>query len=179
MLDEILIRHCSPTLGGLKTAGLFNYAYSCTAELGFAIARANGELNSKGVFLHILCNTNMRALIYVCRRSRLAADLQKHGVKEYLENCGYDSVTPDYCIEKLKSRFESTERFPHEIGCSLIIPLATLRGLSKTEDKTMNPGATGKFMAMKTKPPRFLGNITNVELFTKNCLKTVQGLFTS
>ncbi|MCR5809005.1 MAG: DUF3793 family protein [Clostridiales bacterium] len=33
MSEALIVRHCSPTLAGLKTANMFNYVYEDEAEL--------------------------------------------------------------------------------------------------------------------------------------------------
>ena len=71
MLDKMLIRHCAPTLGALKTANLFACPYLSDRELESAVDGWNEELNHKGVSLYILCKCKGRALIYVCRDSKL------------------------------------------------------------------------------------------------------------
>jgi len=128
MLDKMLIEHCSPTLGGLKTANLFSHPYSSGEELNSTISAWNKELNPKGVSLYILCIRGERALVYVCRTSMLENDLQSSGVPEFLMGYGYRKVSPSYCIEKLRERLQRSPVFPHEIGLFLGYPLEDVRG---------------------------------------------------
>ena len=49
MSDEMIIRHCSPTLAGLKTGNVFNCPYSDRKELLSAVRSLNRRLVPKGV----------------------------------------------------------------------------------------------------------------------------------
>jgi len=141
MLDKMLIEHCSPTLGGLKTAGLFSYPYSSGGELDFAVSAWNSELNSKGVSLYILCRRKERALVYVCRDSMLEDDLQNTGVQEFLKGYGYRGFGSSCCIENLQERLRSSSDFPHEIGLFLGYPLEDVKGF--IENAGQNCKCTG------------------------------------
>jgi len=137
----MLIEHCSPTLGGLKTASLFSYPYSSGGELDFMITAWNRELNPKGVSLYIVCRRRERALIYVCRDSMLEEYLQNHGVQELLIEYGYREFSQSYCIEKLRERLRSPPDFPHEIGLFLGYPLEDVKGF--IENAGQNCKCTG------------------------------------
>ena len=49
MSDEMIIRHCSPTLAGLKTGNIFSCPYSNKKELFCAVRSLNQRLVPKGV----------------------------------------------------------------------------------------------------------------------------------
>ena len=49
MSDEVVIRHCSPTLAGLKTGSLFSYRYDSEDELRRDIRAMNRVLVPKGL----------------------------------------------------------------------------------------------------------------------------------
>ena len=51
MSDEILIKQCSPTLAGLKTAGLFTMKYQSRDRLMKDVCDYNHRLNRKGLRL--------------------------------------------------------------------------------------------------------------------------------
>ena len=44
MSDEMIIRHCSPTLAGLKTGNIFSCPYSNNKELFCAVRSLNQRL---------------------------------------------------------------------------------------------------------------------------------------
>lgn len=128
MLDKLLVAHCAPTLGGLKTANLFSCPLSCYEELDAMLSEWNKGLNPKGVYLHSLGFRGSRALIYVCRSLMLAEDLQSGGVRELLGEYGYREFDPDSCIERLRERLRDCPVFPHEIGLFLGYPLEDVKG---------------------------------------------------
>ncbi len=142
-LDKLLVEHCAPTLASLKTANLFSCRYEDEDELIEAIREWNDAFKNKGVELILLRCRDNGALIYVCRRNRLARDLRKEGVAEFLNGFGYSGICAgsadcsksdacacvDCAIEQLKSRLsEAAGSFPHEIGIFLDYPLCDVRG---------------------------------------------------
>ena len=135
MIEEYLIGHCSPTLASLKTANLMNIPFENIETLENSIEKTNKELNGKGVELLILKKSDKTALIYAYRKSRLQNDLKQSGVKEFLNEYGYESTDLDYCIERLKSRLKSGETFPHEIGIFLGYPLGDVKGFIENAGK--------------------------------------------
>ena len=128
MMDKLLIGHCSPTLSGMKTGSLFLCAIPSEEGLCAMVNEWNRELNPKGVSLHILCQRNGGALVYVYRRAMLAADLKALGVQGFLAKFGYSGLAPEYCLERLKVRFADSPCFPHEIGLFLGYPLGDVQG---------------------------------------------------
>ena len=48
MLEAGIIRHCAPTLAGIKTANMFSYRFQCTDEMTKELLEANQKLNEKG-----------------------------------------------------------------------------------------------------------------------------------
>lgn len=127
MLERKLIEHCAPTLAGLKTANLFNYGFSSVDLLFAELQDVGRKLNEKGVYIEILRMRESRALIYVYRKKRLAEDLVKPGVPEFLENYGY-AGGPEENLRRMKQRVQEAECFPHEIGLFLDYPLADVTG---------------------------------------------------
>ena len=65
MLEAEIIEFCSPTLAGLKTAGLFNYRFQEIGILKSEVFEENRKLNEKGVFIELLKIQDSRALVYV------------------------------------------------------------------------------------------------------------------
>ena len=128
MLDHYLIEHCSPTLASIKTANLFSCPFSREEDLEEQISVWNRLLDGKGITLMILRKTDKAALIYVCRLEKLAKDLKKPGVAEFLQVCGYEKTDPVSALEKLQERVSTQENFPHEIGLFLSYPLGDVIG---------------------------------------------------
>ncbi len=127
MLDRYLIWNCSPTLASLKTANLFTVDYVLYSELQENLDFWNTNLYSKGIKLSILRKKDNKALIYVYREKLLMQDLNKTGVKEFLEEYGYRNIDTNYAVEMLKSRIEESIEFPHEIGLFLGYPFEDVK----------------------------------------------------
>ena len=93
MLEKYLIEHCAPTLASLKTASLFSYHAAQDPEDD--VKHLNRIFRDKGVELLILKREENAMLIYVCRRTQLAKDLERPGAKELLERYGYTDTSVD------------------------------------------------------------------------------------
>ena len=126
--EKYLVDYCSPTLASVKTANLFNWFYESNTELWEQVSYWNLLMNPKGVYLYVLKEHPKKALIYVCRKSRLAENLSRPGVAAFLAGYGYGELDVDAAIERLKSRFDKGEDFPHEIGVFLDYPLGDVIG---------------------------------------------------
>ncbi len=135
MLERYLVEHCSPTLASIKTANLFTYAYRSKEELNNYVHEWNQKFRSKGVSIAILRNRNQKSLLYVYRKDKLNADLQKTGVPEFLTRYGYEEFHADYGIAQLKKKFSKDESFPHEIGLFLGYPLEDVTGFIENAGK--------------------------------------------
>ena len=126
MLEKYLIEHCAPTLASLKTASLFSYHAAQDPEDD--VKHLNRIFRDKGVELLILKREENAMLIYVCRRTQLAKDLERPGAKELLERYGYTDTSVDGAIERLRMRLASGDGFPHEIGLFLGYPPEDVAG---------------------------------------------------
>lgn len=135
MLEKYLIEHCSPTLASLKTANLFSLSCSSQKEIKEQLDLWNAQLKKKGVVLTALRWEGRSALIYVCRRARLQADLQKEGVAQFLSAYGYSSLDAGKAIRRLRERLGESDGFPHEIGLFLGYPLGDVVGFIQNAGK--------------------------------------------
>lgn len=135
MIEQYLIRHCSPTLANLKTANLFSVRYESLDKLGAYVEYWNGSLQEKGVTLTVLCANQGMALVYVYRKKKLQEDLGKPGVLSFMRHYGYDKADVDNALCTLKKRFVSCEQFPHEIGLFLGYPLGDVIGFIENAGK--------------------------------------------
>lgn len=127
-MERKIIKHCAPTLAGLKTANMFTYSFAFMEELTDQLDRINETLNKKGVFAEIIKIRENRALIYVYRKERLRKDLQKEGIWELIRGYGYTDCEVSNCLEHLRHRLAAYECFPHEIGVFLDYPLVDVLG---------------------------------------------------
>ena len=128
MLEKLLIKHCAPTLAGIKTGNLFNCYINTSEELLLQLQDANKKLSSKGIQLEVLRIKNLNALILAYRPKSLVRDLGKKGVDIFLKRFGYEKIDIEYAISKLKERFAAQSDFPHEIGLFLGYPFADVIG---------------------------------------------------
>lgn len=118
----IIVRHCAPTLAGLKIGNLFSYKYEDLGELKNIIRSMNKTLNRKGVYFVLVKAANGMALVYVFRRKQLAGRLSEPDVQDFLKECGYTEFTVGACLNRLQERLKDSD-FPHEIGVFLGYPL--------------------------------------------------------
>lgn len=128
MLERALIAHCSPTLAGLKSAGMFNFTFTNSDELYEQLEQCRRALSAKGVSLRIIRIAGDKALIYVYRRRMVQKELRGKGVFNFLAGYGYETDQIDYCIERLAGRISSKSDFPHEIGLFLGYPIEDVKG---------------------------------------------------
>ena len=123
MSEELLVRHCAPTLAGLKTANLFACPFSDGDALRRCLCCWNRRLTKKGLRILPLRFEGRRALIYVYRPARLACDLRQGAACRLLEERGYPvGGSSERCIIRLMERLRGGDRFPDEIGLFLGYP---------------------------------------------------------
>ncbi len=128
MSEELIIKHCSPTLAGIKTANLFNCSYKSKAKLCEQIKRYNKMFHKKGLRVLPLKISENNALIYVYRPSKLKEDLNDSRAESILNNMGYMSDNPSRCLVNLIDRLSESSDFPHEIGLFLGYPPEDVSG---------------------------------------------------
>lgn len=122
MSEEIIVRHCSPTLAGMKTGNIFTHSFVNECEMKENIRRWNRILVKKGLRIIPLRFREGKALIYVYRPSRLSCDLRDETACRLLQERGYAVEMPERCVRKLMQRLGDSEEFPHEIGLFLGYP---------------------------------------------------------
>lgn len=141
MSEEMLIRHCSPTLAGLKTGSMFRCAYTSQKELMSGIRRLNRKLACKGLRVLPLRIDNKTALIYVYRPSKLKTDFEHADAICLLKRYGYTCEKPDRCVAELAVRIREQNEFPHEVGLFLGYPPEDVHGF--IENKAQRFKCTG------------------------------------
>ena len=141
MSEDLLIRHCSPTLAGIKTGNLFSCFCSCRKELTKSVSGLNRKLVSKGIRILPLRVGHGRALIYVYRPHALESDLMDHQARELLLRYGYTPENLNSCVIHLIHRLRSEKEFPHEIGLFLSYPPEDVLGF--IDNKAFNHKCQG------------------------------------
>ena len=127
MSEELIVRHCSPTLAGLKTGSLFSCPSASPDEMRNSLRDLNIRLAPKGIRVLPVKNDGERMLIYIYRPGRLARDLGDGEAAQILCEKGYPCGCPGKCIMKLIERLRGNE-FPHEIGLFLGYPPEDVKG---------------------------------------------------
>lgn len=122
MPEEMLVRHCSPTLAGIKTGNLFGCDFKSEREMRECLRRWNRLLTAKGLRVLPMRFREGRALIYLYRPARLTADLRHDLAGRLLRERGYSTETAGRCVAHLIRRLGEYEDFPHEIGLFLGYP---------------------------------------------------------
>ncbi len=128
MPEDYLIRHCAPTLAGLKTGSLFACPYENRDTLLASIRQINRRLGRKGLRVLPMRFSEKRALIYMYRPSKLSADLANTSAAALLQQQGYDTDSCTQCLVRLIQKLRTQPDFPHEIGLFLGYPPEDVRG---------------------------------------------------
>lgn len=128
MSEELIIRHCAPTLAAIKTGNLFSCDYESIDALYESIRDLNRRLSGKGLRILPLRCRDGRALIYVYRPERLDRDLCDEKACRLLNSCGYKRCGSNRCIMQLIARLRDAGDFPHEVGLFLGYPPEDVEG---------------------------------------------------
>ncbi len=128
MSEEVIIRHCSPTLAGLKTGSIFNFSYQSREAMRRAICSWNQRLRDKGIRVLPLRYKNGSALIYFYRPVFLSRDIRNKDARRILVERGYNISTGERCVVHLIKRLAECDEFPHEIGLFLGYPPEDVSG---------------------------------------------------
>ena len=128
MFEEKLIKHCSPTLAGMKTGNMFSFEYAEEESMLEKIREMNKTLGKKGLrFIPLKCD-NGRALIYVFRPGKLSCDLKDSTACKLLSERGYCCNNCGKSVKHLISRINENGDFPHEVGLFLGYPPEDVNG---------------------------------------------------
>lgn len=123
MFEMLIARNCAPALAGIKPSNIATCRKADFADVHEEVAHINRELNLRGIFVEILCECEVSALIIVYRKSVLCAHLQNRSNRAFLARYGYGEASGlEEYIDILKSRL-GCDKFPHETGVLLGYPL--------------------------------------------------------
>lgn len=140
-LSEQIVRHCSPTLAGLKSGNMFSAPCENFQDVLCEIRILNQRLTVKGIKIIPLRYSGKRCLIYVFRPAALKCDLADEQACKVLKDFGYENCKPGKCIGRLLKRLNSPGQFPHEIGLFLGYPPEDVCGFIRNKGKC--PKRTG------------------------------------
>lgn len=126
MSEELIVRHCAPTLANLKTGSLFVCPITDRPSFFSSLRSLNELLVPKGLRALPLRIREYSALVYLYRPSRLKKDLEDPAAIKILQDHGYSCFGK--CLPKLIERVRASEEFPHEIGLFLGYPPEDVQG---------------------------------------------------
>lgn len=125
MSEYQIVKHCAPTLAGLKSGNLIRISFKDKKDLNAQIRAINCKINSKGIYLITLSISSSNAWIYIFRPHLLQKILNNADAMRILEDLGYDLTSLGGLLRSLKARLEGydmKDNFPHEIGFFLGYP---------------------------------------------------------
>lgn len=160
-LEHAIVRHCSPTLAGIKPGCLFNvpgaFAANVNEEpaarlaawrkakrrcelLDALVAQANEVLVVHGVHVRVVARRECGALVYVYRPELLGMQLRERRVARKLCAWGYGVGGHGWlerAIARLAKRLGCCHKgeFPHEVGFFLGYPYEDVMGFIEHEGR--------------------------------------------
>lgn len=139
-LEQSLVKHCSPTLAGIKVASLYRFLVQDRAAFALEYKELRRHLSRYGLELVILkgCSKTNSFLLYLYRKKELEALLGSEGIAQYLRGIGYETGDCASCrntLCQLVTRLYTQTDFPHEIGLFLGYPLEDVRGFVENEGR--------------------------------------------
>ncbi|MGO1469998.1 MAG: DUF3793 family protein [Tissierella sp.] len=174
MHELTIVRHCSPTLAGIKTGNLFSYSFDCIKKLETQTKKLNVILNPKGVYIRILRNKSNRVLVYVYRPKKLVSDFLNKDIRNFLYGYGYTDFDANNCIDKLSKKLYENEVFPHEIGLFLEYPLNDVKGFIENNGQNYKYAGIWKVYSDESKAKEIF---KRYKLCTKTyCERLAEGL---
>ncbi len=144
MSDEVIIKHCSPTLAGMKTGAIFLTDFHTRKELTQDLRKMNRRLADKGVRIVPIHFKKDKVLIYLYRPSSLKKDLENREAFSILQEMGYRCQTPEQYLVKLIANYDNKNVIPHEIGLFLGYPPEDVRGFMENKAKNYKMVGTWK-----------------------------------
>lgn len=171
MSEEMVIKHCSPTLAGLKTGSMFTCECGAGDMLEREIEALNSKLSDKGIRAMILRKRDGRALIYVFRPEALTKDFKDELTCSLLRERGYCCDDPGKCVGKLIKRLRHSSDFPHEIGLFLGFPPEDVMGFIEKGAKGCKLCGYWKVYGDEEKPWLFSAASENVRRSTESIFK--------
>ena len=163
--EQAIVRHCSPTLAGMKPGCLFNVPGAFAADaseepaaqlaawreakrrcelLDQLVEEERRRLEPCGVTVRVLARRLCGALVYVFRPDQLALTLGARRVSDALAGWGYRTRGTgwlDAALARLGSELERCHRldpeagFPHEVGFFLGYPFEDVMGFIEHEGR--------------------------------------------
>ncbi len=122
MLEESVVKYCSPTLAGIKTGNLFSIKRKSASDVYAEINCLNRKLTKMGIRAIPAKRSDAHTLVYLYRPDLLKRDLGNPEVTKLLSEKGYCCDNESLCVVQLMRHLCNDEDFPHEIGLFLGYP---------------------------------------------------------
>lgn len=155
MYDALLVRHCAPTLAGLKTGSLFSCAFAQPETMRSCLRLWNRLFADCEIRTLPLSRSSKRTLIYTYRPSALQCDLAAPQAAQLLRELGYPPSSPERSIAHLINRLATPPSFPHEIGLFLGYPPEDVRGFMQDPTTCKFSGCWKVYGNVRTAQIRF------------------------
>lgn len=126
-LQMRLVRHCAPTLAGIKCGSMFRVSSDLVGILP-KISELEFRLSHRGIRIEILQMDDDGCLVYVYRPRSLQARLDDPEVREFLDLYGYAQHSLGSTLAELCDRFIHCRTVPPEVGVFLDYPMDDIRG---------------------------------------------------
>ncbi len=132
MPEELIVKHCSATLAGIKTGSIFTCEFADDEDLTSSLGKLNCLLKGRGLRAVPLKFTKGggHAIIYIYRPNMLGQDISKERASKILNSIGYRTENANVCVAQLMKKIRDSEpnSFPHEIGLFLGYPPEDVQG---------------------------------------------------
>lgn len=169
-IEQLVIRHCSPTLAHIKTGNLFSVNFNDYNFLLHQLNELEKILRNSNIKIKIINQKENSALIYLYRDEMLQAEINSQDVKDFLCEYGYSDFNINEILVKLDERISNSSDFPHEIGIFLGYPLADVKDFIINKGKNYNVSGYWKVYSNTTEC------LKKFDLFDK-CSKLYQNLW--
>ena len=126
-LQQRVVRHCSPTLAGLKCGSMFRVG-SDLHGIRRQLHDLEIMLMPRGVRTSVISCDDSGCLVYVYRPNRLEELLSRPDVESFLAGYGYAKADAVGMVSQLTDRFSLCPSMPPEVGVFLDYPLEDVKG---------------------------------------------------
>ena len=135
MIENLLVRHCAQTIGGVKVSNLFNCSFENHEDLEKDIEIWNLILNPNDIYISEINTKNNSSLVFVYKKSLMNQLLKNKNTLSFLKDYGYKKFSLDLILKNIKIKLNEKSDFPHEIGIILGYPIDDVRGFIKNNGK--------------------------------------------
>lgn len=133
-LPERIVRHCAPTLAGIKCGSMFRVNSDLHGILN-QVSNLEYSLMHRGLRIETLVMDDDSCLLYVYRPKLLEARLADPEVRDFLACYGYSVRGCTLTLAELFERFTRCPTVPPEVGIFLDYPMEDVRGYIENEGR--------------------------------------------